>query len=276
MYDTEELWLDPEDMHIVNVDGTAVPAVEHSGRMWYQLAALFRALELQEAGYGGLSAQAGNLICNSGEALKYKDAWYGTIKGLRMFADRLHKDQCLHVNSIYRETAGIRYQAIMQWLSSVAGADVPNDDEELPQREYEVVDDAPSSVEADADADVPPDTVPDKQIVIRTARNSLLSDGPALRMMMDNLLDRVDLLGEILGIDQSLSREKRLAQIVWLLLFHNHDIIDSPAHSLASVNLSVSNAVYEAITGAMTVEDFLWQGKPYRSVRELVEAAMMV
>ena len=29
MYDTEELWLDPEDMHIVNVDGTAVPAVEH-------------------------------------------------------------------------------------------------------------------------------------------------------------------------------------------------------------------------------------------------------
>ena len=164
----------------------------------------------------------------------------------------------------------------MQWLSSVAGADVPNDDEELPQREYEVVDDAPSSVEADADADVPPDTVPDAQIVIRTARNSLLSDGPALRMMMDNLLDRVDLLGEILGIDQSLSREKRLAQIVWLLLFHNHDIIDSPAHSLASVNLSVSNAVYEAITGAMTVEDFLWQGKPYRSVRELVEAAMMV
>lgn len=275
MCDTEELWLDPENMHIVNVDGTAVPAFEYAGRMWYQLAALFRALELQEAGYGGLSARAGNLICDSGEALKYKEAWYGTIKGLHIFADRLYKDQYLYVNSIYKETAGIRYQAIMQWLSSVAGADVPNDNEELPQREDEAVDDVPSSVEADAEEDVPPDTVPDAQIVIRTARNSLLSDGPALRMMMDNLLDRVDLLGEILGIDQSLSREKRLAQIVWLLLFHNHDIIDSPTHSLASVNLSVSNAVYEAITGAVTVEDFLWQGKPYRSVKELVEAAMM-
>lgn len=275
MYDTEELCLDPEDIHIVNVDGTAVPAFEYAGRMWYQLAALFRALELQEAGYGGLSARAGNLICDSGEALKYKDTWYGTIKGLHIFADRLHKDQCLYVNSIYEETAGIRYQAIMQWLSSVAGADVPNGDEKLPQREDGAANDTPSSAEAATEGNVPPDAVQDAEAAMCAAKSPMVSDGPVARAMMDNLLARVDSLCGVFGIDRSLPRDEKLVHIVWLLVFHGHDSVDFLLRVLNAANRSVSGDLRDAAEGIMEPEIFLLWCKQWSHVEDLVKAAMM-
>ena len=74
-------------------DGTMVPMFKQFGKQWYQLITLLRALEFPETGFGGLPTKIGNQFWDSGEFLKYKDIWYGTAKGLSLYAEDLQTYQ---------------------------------------------------------------------------------------------------------------------------------------------------------------------------------------
>ena len=93
MNDTEGLQLDPANLSEITINGTMVPMFKQFGKQWYQLITLLRALEFPETGFGGLPTKIGNQFWDSGEFLKYKDIWYGTAKGLSLYAEDLQTYQ---------------------------------------------------------------------------------------------------------------------------------------------------------------------------------------
>lgn len=105
MNDAEDMQLDSLDLFGVMVNGTEVPVFDQSGRRWYRLSALFQALELQGVGDGGLSSKPGNLFPNSGEFQKCKGIWYGTAKGLSLYAEYLYRSQLWLTNNQDKEKA---------------------------------------------------------------------------------------------------------------------------------------------------------------------------
>ena len=117
MNDTEGLQLDPANLSEITINGTMVPMFKQFGKQWYQLITLLRALEFPETGFGGLPTKIGNQFWDSGEFLKYKDIWYGTAKGLSLYAEDLQTYQYSPTGSPKdKHTARIRQTILNQWL----------------------------------------------------------------------------------------------------------------------------------------------------------------
>lgn len=272
----ERKWLASRGLSGVTVNGTTVPVLERSGRWWYQLIALFRALGFPEAGISGLPTKIGYEYYDSGEFGKYQDTWYGTAVGLSMFVDYLCMYQC-SPTACYenKERARTRADLLQQWLSSIAGVPSepfgPEDGENSLQSEDGSVHDTSMPAETVVEGNSPPDAEQDAEVE-NAVSASMVPDRPVFHTMMDNLLERTGLLCNAFGIDRTLPRDRQLAQITWLLVFHDLEFVDSPERC-TSTDRSASE--FGAMSNAMVADASLWRGKPCCSVRALVETAMM-
>lgn len=279
MDDTEDMLPDSIDLFSIEINGTTVPIFDWSGKRWYQLAALFRALGLHITGTGYPASKVGNMFFESGEFQQLKYIWFGTVEGLSLFADHLRECRLTLTTSRDREVASIRFRILSQWLSDVSKEPLepsdPEDDENSPWPEDGSANDTPSSAEAATEGNVPPDAVQDAEAAMCAAKSQMVSDGPVARAMMDNLLARVDSLCGVFGIDRSLPRDEKLVHIVWLLVFHGHDSVDSLLRILNAANRSVSSDLHDAAEGIMEPEIFLLWCKQWSHVEDLVKAAMM-
>ena len=297
MNSMESKWLASLGLSGTSVNETTVPMFEQSGRRWYQLIALFRALGFPESGIGSLPTKIGYKFDDSGEFQKYQDTWYGTASGLSLYVEYLCMYQYSPTASEQnKELARTRAVCLQQWLSSIANVPLepsdPKADENLPWPEDESAnvppDSAPnaevvmcaarSSIVPDGAAIggvAQPDVAKEAEAAIRATRSGLLPDGPAVGMALDALLDRTDLLCGAFGIDKGLPRDGKLARIIWLLMFEAYEFPYSSVGVLRSARPSVSDTVYEAMAEAMGPEETLWQGRRNCSVRDLVETAML-
>lgn len=279
MNDTEDLLPDSIDLFGVKINGITVPVFDWSGKRWYQLTTLFRALGLHVTGTGYPASKAGNMFFESGEFQQLKYIWFGTVEGLSLFADHLRECQLTLTTRQCRKVAGIRFRILSKWLSDVSGAPLepsnPEDDENSLLPEDESANDTLSSVEAVADESVPPDVVQDAESAMCAAKSPIVPEGPVARAMMDNLLTRVDSLCGVFGIDRNLPRDEKLARIIWLLMFHSHDSVDPLIRILNAANRSVSGNLHDTVEGIMDPEIFLLWCKQWTHVEDLVKAAMM-
>ena len=122
MDDTEGMRLDPANLSAITINGTTVPVFEQSGRRWYQLITLLKALEFPEAGLSSLPTKLGSQFGDGEEFLKYKDTWYGTAEGLSLYMEDLRIFQYLPTGSSKdKQTARVRQLILQQWLPSLGG-----------------------------------------------------------------------------------------------------------------------------------------------------------
>lgn len=124
MDNIEDLQLDPANLSEITINGTVVPMFEQFDRRWYLLIALFRALDFPEAGLSSLPTKLGSQFGDSGEFLKYKDIWYGTVNGLSLYVEDLRIFQYSPTGSSKdKQTARVRQLILNQWLPSLEGGD---------------------------------------------------------------------------------------------------------------------------------------------------------
>lgn len=122
MDDTEGMRLDPANLSAITINGTTVPVFEQSGRRWYQLITLLKALEFPEAGLSSLPTKLGSQFGDGEEFLKYKDTWYGTAEGLSLYVEDLRIFQYSPTGSSKdKQTARVRQLILQQWLPSLGG-----------------------------------------------------------------------------------------------------------------------------------------------------------
>lgn len=223
MNDTEGLLPDSLVMFGITINGILVPYFDQSDdRRWYQLAALFRALELQESGVGSLSSKPGNLFPESGEFQKINEIWYGTAEGLSLYADYLYRSQFNLTYGPSRETAQIRSQVITQWLSSL------DDDGDAPGTAdgNGTVEQAPENgmeYKSNADAVTPSTETNNEQIPTNDEKPEPMNmpaakpagiDMGLFERLYDNLLGRVPYMASCLSIPSDVSMAWKLFAVM--------------------------------------------------------------
>ena len=204
MSDTEGLQLDPANLSEITINGTMVPMFKQFGKQWYQLITLLRALEFPETGFGGLPTKIGNQFWDSGEFLKYKDIWYGTAKGLSLYAEDLQTYQYSPTGSPKdKHTARIRQTILNQWLPRLNNSS--GTAEQAPENgmEYESnTDDAPLPAKTNNEQAATNDEKPEPAGI----------DMGLFDRMYDNLSARIPYLASCLSISNSaLAGEKMFA-----------------------------------------------------------------
>lgn len=204
MNDTEGLQLDPANLSEITINGTMVPMFKQFGKQWYQLITLLRALEFPETGFGGLPTKIGNQFWDSGEFLKYKDIWYGTAKGLSLYAEDLQTYQYSPTGSPKdKHTARIRQTILNQWLPRLNNSS--GTAEQAPENgmEYESnTDDAPLPAKTNNEQAATNDEKPEPAGI----------DMGLFDRMYDNLSARIPYLASCLSISNSaLAGEKMFA-----------------------------------------------------------------
>lgn len=212
MNDTEGLQLDPANLSEITINGTMVPMFKQFGKQWYQLITLLRALEFPETGFGGLPTKIGNQFWDSGEFLKYKDIWYGTAKGLSLYAEDLQVYQYLPTGSPKdKHTARVRQTILNQWLPSLD--DGSGTAEQAPENgmEYESNTDAVPPPAETGNERIPPDDI--EPVDMPTVKPTGIDMG-LFERLYNNLLERVPYMASCLSIPSDASMAWKLFAVM--------------------------------------------------------------
>lgn len=106
----------------ITVNQEIVPAINWSGKQWFQMGPLFKALGFHETIFYISASEASRLFLDSGEFRPFKnyDSWFGTIAGLHKYANYLRKCQSSRRKPQDRKAAGILFRSLMKWLLDVS------------------------------------------------------------------------------------------------------------------------------------------------------------